>query len=269
MTAAASPRNLLLQLRVKRRTLLHRYDDDALHQLRVALRRVRSLLRHIDSVPALALRRELGHLADATNAARDWDTLASRAVASLNSRDLQSVQPWLEENRAAAHLQVLQMLRSDEWSQAIARLEECIEHGELATVGQRHGDGDIARARHDAGRAWSKVQSADDNKHWHKLRLAIKELRYTLDSVPVGSQDAPKPKLIKHCKRLQDSLGTWHDTVVHVRMVEEFAHGLDHASQEALHNVLKKWCKRMEREASDALDEARSFLAGKGSDLLG
>ena len=112
------------------------------------------------------------------------------------------------------------------------------------------------------------MQSADDDKHWHKLRLAIKELRYTLDNVPVGSQDAPKPKLIKHCKRLQDALGTWHDTVVHVRMVKEFAHCLDQASEEALHNVLKKWCKRMQREARDTLDDARSLLEGKASDLL-
>jgi CHAD domain-containing protein len=268
MTAAASPGNLLLQLRVKRRTLLHRYDDDSLHQLRVALRRVRSMLRHIDSVPAQTLRRELGRLADATNAARDWDTLASRAGASLKPRDFKSVRAWLEENRAAAHQQVLKMLRSDEWAQTMTRLEECIEHGELAAVGKRHGDGDIARARRDAGRAWSKVQSADDDKHWHKLRLAIKELRYTLDSVTGDSQRAPTSQLLKHCKRLQDALGTWHDTVVHVRMVEEFAHGLDRESEQELYDVLKKLCKRMEREARDALDDARSFLAGKGSDLL-
>lgn len=265
---SAVSRDLLLRLREKRSALLRRYKVDTLHQLRVALRRLRSLLRHIDSDPAQVLRRDLGNLADATNAARDWDTLACRAREGLKPRDFQSVRAWLEENRAAAHQQVLQMLRSDEWSQVIGRLEECVEHGELAAVGQRHGDGDIARARHDAGRAWSKVQSADDNKHWHKFRLAIKELRYTLDSVPGDSQDAPKPKLIKHCKRLQDALGTWHDTVVHVRMVEDFARGLDHGSERELHDVLKKWCKRMEREARDALGEARSFLAGKASHLL-
>jgi CHAD domain-containing protein len=260
--------NLLLRLRVTRGALLRQYEDDSLHQLRVALRRVRSMLRHIDSDPAQALRRDLGHLADATNAARDWDTLANRARASLKPRDFQSVRPWLEENRAAAHQQVLQMLRSDEWAQVIGRLEECIEHGELAAALASHRSADIARAKQDASRAWSKVQSADDNKHWHKLRLAIKELRYTFDSVPRNSQDAPKPKLIKYCKRLQDALGTWHDTVLHVRMVEKFAHGFDGEAESDLRDMLKRWCKRMKREASDALDDARSLLAGKGSDLL-
>jgi CHAD domain-containing protein len=261
-------KNLLLRLLVKRRALLRRYNDEALHQLRVSLRRLRSLLRHIDSDPAQALCRDLGNLANATNAARDWDTLAERAEANLKSRDLQSVRAWLEENRAESHQQVLQMLRSEEWAKVIGRLDKCIASGELATAGESHRGGDIARAKQDAGRAWSRVQSADDNKHWHKLRLAIKELRYNLDSVPRGSQDAPKPRLIKHCKRLQDALGTWHDTVVHVRMVEEFAHGLDREAEQELHGVLKKWCKRMEREACDARDDARSFLAGKGSDLL-
>lgn len=265
---SSASRNLLLRLRVKRSALLRRYDVKALHQLRVALRRLRSLLRHIESDAAQALRRDLGHLADATNAARDWDTLASRAREHLKPRDFRRVRPWLDTNLAVSHAQALQMLRSDEWSQVFAQLEACVEHGELAVAGEDGASGDIARARQEANHAWSKVQSADDNKHWHKMRLAIKQLRYTFDSVPRGSPDAPKPKLVKHCKRLQDALGTWHDTVVHVRMVEGFAHGIDHEADAELHNVLKKWCKRMERGAHDALDEVRSFLAGKGSDLL-
>lgn len=266
MSSASS--NLLLQLRLKRGALLRRYDDNALHRLRVALRRLRSLLRHIESDAAQELRRDLGRLADATNAARDWDTLANRARDSLRPGDLQRVRPWLERNRAVSHAQALQMLRSDDWSQAIDRLAECIEHGDLATALESVGGGDITRAKHEANRAWAKVQSADDDKHWHKLRLAIKELRYTLDSVPRSSPQAPKPKLLKHCKRLQDALGTWHDTVVHLRVVQEFAQGVGRESEAELHDVLKKWCKRMGREAQDALDEARSFLTGKGSDLL-
>jgi len=268
MSASASARNLLLRLRVKRSALLRGYDDGALHQLRVALRRLRSLLRYIESDEAQALRRDLGHLADATNAARDWDTLASRARESLKPRDFRSVRVWLEENRGTSHQQALQMLRSDAWSQVMGRLEESIQHGELATALENHGGGDIARAKRAADRAWSRVQAADDNKQWHKLRLAIKELRYTFDSVPRGSLEAPKPKLIKHCKRLQDELGVWHDTVVHVRMVQEFVQSLDSESESELHDVLKRWCEQMEREACDTLDNARSLLAGKGSDLL-
>jgi len=268
MTASASARNLLLRLRVKRGALLRRYDDDALHQLRVTLRRLRSLLRHIEGDQAQALRRDLGHLADATNAARDWDTLASRARESLKPRDFRSVRAWLEENRSASHQLALQMLRSDTWSQVVGRLEDSIQHGELATALESRGGGDIARAKCAANRAWSRVRVAHDNKDWHKLRVAIKELRYTFDSVPRGSQEAPKQKLVKHCKRLQNDLGVWHDTVVHVRMLEEFVQSLDRESESELHDVLKRWCKQMEREACDTLDDARSLLAGKGSDLL-
>lgn len=265
---SSTGKNLLLRLRVNRRALLRRYDDDALHRLRVALRRLRSLLHHVDTAQAKALRRALGQLANTTNAARDWDTLASRARESLKPPDCRRLQPFLAQNRAAAHNLVLQMLRSDEWAQAMAQLDDCIDNGSLLPAGDSTVGKEIARARHAVRRAWCKVQSKDDNRHWHKLRLAIKQLRYTFDSVPRDSLDAPRSKTLKHCKRLQDLLGVWHDTVVHQQMVRDFASGVDRDAEEKLYEVLETWCLLMEREARDALDEARSFLAGNGSDLL-
>ncbi len=256
-------RNLLLRLHVKRRALLHRYDEEALHQLRVALRRVRSRLRHIDSAEAQNLRHDLGQLADATSAARDWDTLAGRARASLKPRKYRCIQLYLEHGRTASHEPVLDMLRSQQWTQAMGRLETCID----AASDNQSGTG-MARAKQEVHRAWCEVQSQEDNKHWHKLRLAIKELRYTLDSVPRNALEPSVAKTLKHGKKLQEMLGTWHDTVVHLRMVRAYADSLDAEVDEKLLDVLKVWCKRMKREAGEALDEARSYLEGKGSDLL-
>jgi len=255
-------------MQVKRRSLLRRYDDDALHQLRVALRRLRSQLRHIDTDEAKALRRELGQLAAATNPARDWDTLARRAQESLKPRDLQRVRPWLRENRAASHRQVLDMLRSQAWAQAVGRLEDWIGRAGLDPVLDPPGGEEIAHALREVRRAWDKARPGDDTRRWHKLRLAIKELRYTFDSVPRNSPAAPKPKTPRHCRQLQDLLGAWHDTVVHAHMVRAYASALDPEVDGKLQDALWDWCRRIEREGRDTLDETRDYLLGKGGDLL-
>lgn len=261
-------RNLLLRLQVKRSVLLRHYDDEALHQLRVALRRLRSLLRHVDTDEAQSLRHDLGELAGVTNAARDWDALVSRARDTLKSRDFRRVQPWLQESRLASHLPVLDMLRSGEWSDAVRRLEAIVERGVLSPTGDGLPGEAIARGKHEVQRAWERVQSEGDRKHWHKLRIAIKELRYTFDSLPRTAQTRPILKTLKHCKRIQEMLGTWHDTAVQLQMVREFADGLDPEVEAEVHQLLSNWCKRLERESADALDDAGEFLAGKGSDLL-
>lgn len=262
-------KNLLLKLHVKRRALLRRYDDNALHQLRVLLRRQRSLLRHVDSNEAKALRRALGQLADATNDARDWDTLMDRARGSLRPRDFRRMRRYLEERRTVSHACVREMLRSDGWSLAVGKLGDFIERRGLSPALDRRYDADVAQARREVQRAWRKVQADEDSKHWHKLRLAIKELRYTFDSVPRDSLDAPMSKALKHCKRLQEMLGDWHDTVVHVQRVHELARGLDREAEGELHDVVKDWCRQMQREGRDRLYDVRRFIAGKGADLLG
>jgi CHAD domain-containing protein len=259
-------RKLLLRLQVKRGLLLRHYDDEALHQLRVAIRRLRSRLRHVDSSEARALCHDLGELAHVTNAARDWDTLLRRARDSLKPKAFRRLQPWLQDNRLASHLPVLEMLRSSEWSDTIQKLDAWIERDTSRSDGQAGEK--IACAKHDVRRAWEKLEAEDDRKQWHKLRIAIKELRYALDSVPQAAEEPPDAKALQHCKRLQQMLGAWHDTVVHLQMVRELADSLDPDVESRRHEILQAWRKRMEREAEVTLDDARGFLAGKGADLL-
>ncbi|HEY6131795.1 MAG TPA: hypothetical protein VIV27_07235, partial [Halioglobus sp.] len=81
-------------------------------------------------------------------------------------------------------------------------------------------------------------------------------------------QDKAVLQLLQECKRLQEYLGIWHDTVVHLRMVREFAAGLDPGSESALIAVLKDWCLHMEGEAQENLDKTRARLEGRESLLL-
>ena len=57
----------------------------------------------------------------------------------------------------------------------------------------------------------------------HKLRIAIKELRYTLESLPGGTVSPANAKLLEECKSLQTLLGNWHDALVHQVLLAERA----------------------------------------------
>jgi len=247
-------RKLLRRLQARRRALLRHYDDESLHQLRVALRRLRSLLRPAKSRAAQSLRRELGGLADATSVARDWDTLLIHARKSLSEREFHRVQPLLQARRRASHESVIGMLRSSAWTDTLHRLEVWLEDERLASSDPALLDDRISRAKQTVKRAREKAEAADDRKRWHKVRIAIKELRYVLESIP-GS--TPRGTL-KHCKRLQDALGEWHDSVVHLQLVRELAASLDSGQGSGLHELLDNWSGQLEREARTTLDDARS-----------
>jgi CHAD domain-containing protein len=260
---------LLRKLGAKRESLLQGYDDETLHKFRVALRRLRSLLKMLDGSEAHGLRRDLGDIAGKTNAARDWDTLVERARTSLAPPAFEEVRLSLEAGQFTSHRQVLDMLRSAEWSGVMADLKKFVED-EGADIADRAQEAtDLSLATRHVKRAWRKAQSKHDTKRWHKLRVAIKELRYSFDSVPKDDRDAAIVQLLEECKRLQEYLGTWHDTVVHQRMLREYVDSLDRESEADLIAVLEGWCLQMEHEGQHCLDQARARLQGKGSALLG
>ena len=216
-----------IRLRALCSSLLAGYSEEDLHQLRVTLRRVRSALRETPvGNPASNkrdLRRELGTLARATNSARDWDTLVASARAQLEPQQLHALLPLLEERREPARAQVYRMLHSPQWLTSLKALdcELALTHSE--TVSQAIAAGQLQIKLQNTAAAGRKAMARDDDKSWHKLRIAIKELRYTLDTLPQGPADSATARLLDECKSLQTLLGDWHDTVVHRHLLDELA----------------------------------------------
>src|SRR5262249_17555467 len=65
-------------------------------------------------------------------------------------------------------------------------------------------------------------------RHRHKLRIAVKKLRYTTDFFASLFAERKAKKLHKHfraaLKALQDALGKLNDISVHERLAKQFAH---------------------------------------------
>jgi len=211
-----------VRLKALHSSLLAGYSEEDLHQLRVTLRRMRSALRKVALDDARELRRELGALARATNSARDWDTLVASAQDQLEPAQLRALLPLLEECRQGARAQVYSVLRSQQWCAALARWDDLADITEMAVGCQAIASRELDSILQRVNAAGRKAMIRDDAGRWHKLRIAIKELRYTLDSLPqVAGEPLTAARLLDECKSLQSLLGAWHDTVVHQQLLDE------------------------------------------------
>jgi CHAD domain-containing protein len=245
-------KKLSRRLEKRRRSLLEHYDQEDLHQLRITLRRMRGRLKGEGGKKLQHLRRDLGTLADATNAARDWDTLEDHARSLLNPRQYASLAPCLRRHREAAHTRVMELLVSDLWKNALSRWEKFA----LDSVRDADSHQSPKRARRrilaKLSRARARALEHESERYWHKLRIAIKELRYHLDEQPKAGRSQQVRQQISLCKQLQEELGNWHDTVIHRQLLAD-------ASGDA-EAVLQLFERKLAREGEECLERIRAML---------
>jgi CHAD domain-containing protein len=201
--------------------LLKGSDPEALHDLRVALRRMRSTLRAYRGELRLRkrIRRELGDLAAATNPARDAEVL-------LN---LYSRLPLPKATPAKAGVAWAGMRLRDE-VQAGARaarealdadLERLCRHVErglaVDAAGQQNAWGVVLAERFEV--AWAALDVELQALHAefsmaraHRARIEAKRLRYLLEPARVLLE--PAKALVDESKQLQALLGDLHDVQV-------------------------------------------------------
>jgi len=255
-------------LRRRSRALLTRYDAEDLHQLRIGLRRMRSFLKPRKGSGASYLRHELGKLADTTNAARDWDTLVERAHVELGPRQVRLFEHDLRRRQADARQPVLQMLQNPQWTEALDNWDQYLRKHPPRHHGTGRDSKSIAHARTRVGLAWQRANQVGEPRNWHKLRIAVKDLRYRLEEEPGKLNIAKRSQTLRQCKELQTSLGDWHDTVVHLRLVRKLAHDYDPDSESRRLKVLRNWCRKLENQGRACLDATRAGLESEAGIIL-
>jgi len=207
-------------------------DPEGIHQLRVSLRRLRSafdLMRSAGSLSKLeALRSEASWLARNLSAARDWDifkkgTLPTIAKGCPSVSGFDSLDEVAEECRSAAYDQVRSTLADRRCARFVIELGGWIEArgwrsdvapeslGQLAEPAINFA-GNILSARHlkalKRGRHFKQL-SADER---HRLRLAIKKLRYAVDFLlPMYGQRKSTRRYFDKLADLQEELGSYND----------------------------------------------------------
>jgi len=208
-------------------------DADAVHDMRVAARRMRSAFRLLGAhYPPEALKgvlKPLRDLARALGAMRDLDVMLAHAdayAARLPEARRGLFTPLTDEwrrARAEAHQGAIAYLNSDRH----ARWEEAFEQ---FTV--RAGDYPSPRVcdvvpaliwqHYDAVRRYeTTIAGAPPVESLHALRIECKRLRYALEFfAPVLG--APSARLIAQMTAMQDHLGRMNDADVRARQIAAF-----------------------------------------------
>jgi CHAD domain-containing protein len=195
-----------------------------IHQARVALRRMRaafSLFRagasnELSAREMQALGTEAKWLAQELAPSRDLYVFLNETV-----RDVPPEVTRVAQRLARTHLERARAaLAGDRYSTFDATLASFVEHVPASPGGRLDAFGaDMLQARHDKVRKRGHKVASLDGRRLHRLRIAIKKLRYAAEFLlpafaqPPFDSKAAKP-YIEATARLQGALGTLNDHAV-------------------------------------------------------
>lgn len=209
------------KLNAHRNSLMQKYNAEDLHQVRVGVRRVRSLLKQIPTKSSQKLRKQLSLLIQKTNPARDWDTLLINGETYLTRDEYLNVRPIVENYCVQLHNDVYDALNENIWDASIASSKTYLHRNKKTSE-----DNALLLSDNYAPVLLRKYIVAYRRNHsnaWHDLRVSVKTLRYQLEHCHSQSKfhKERKKAMIALCKQLQTHLGDWHDSVVHEALIEQ------------------------------------------------
>jgi CHAD domain-containing protein len=237
-------------------------EPEAVHKFRVAIRRLRSVLRlarpMVDRVWADQLRAELDWLAQALGRVRDLDVLISHLegeVADLpdDHEAGELLLTKLRSKRAAAQHELVETLSSDRYATLLARVEEAA--AEPRWVGDEVSVDELARKDFDRfDRAASKLGRTPSSELLHRVRIRAKRARYAAE-VAEPLVGKPARRFVSRAKKLQDIAGEHQDAVV----AEQTLRGLVRAEPQ-LTFVAGRLVERQRERSAGARKDFRKAL---------
>jgi len=197
-------------------------DPEHLHQMRVACRRLRTLLREagsmLDPEWVEPLREEIGWLGDELGAVRDLDVLRqhmSDEIAALDPADARGgalLIRALEAERGGRREELVAALRSERYFKLLGALEDAARKPQIADP-----DVSLESVARDAfkrlRKAVRRLGDEPSDEALHEVRIKAKRARYAAELVAPGG-DKLVERFVERAKELQDVLGEYQDAVV-------------------------------------------------------
>jgi triphosphatase len=227
------------------RRVLKKGDPDAIHDMRVATRRIRSVFLEMEEMDAFrqsevrALRKGLRSVARSLGAVRDLDIILERIAEQIQRDD---AKPDLATDEAITGA-IAQLQRRRQEAYAAATHE--IERARYARLLERIRRFDVIRNTSDAsgpcalvrgyagGALWTRYEALIRHEsaidlgnviEMHQARIAAKRLRYTLEMFsPILGRDTEP--LRQALIAFQERFGALQDTTVTMRALTEVANG--------------------------------------------
>jgi CHAD domain-containing protein len=250
-------------------------DIECLHELRVAVRKSRSLIsRFRKSVPELLeFADDLRWLGLETGDLRDFDVYLEEFPSYLemvdqgSREDLEGLRAFLQAERTQGYLRTCTALQSRRFSTFVEQFSEYLESSEPARS-KRAEKAVVAAAADALDKAYKRViragraiSDASEDEALHDLRKDCKKLRYLLEAFSGLANKKKFKSLTRELKSLQDVLGRFQDLGVHLEALAGFGEAI--SSQER-HNArtllaMGELMARMKEEK----DLVREQFAGK------
>jgi len=264
---------------------LKKWDQDAIHDARVATRRLKAMVNLLTPLTqeeyrrpfarALrSLRRRLGPL-------RDLDVMIDHLQESCYQRRHATAAAWVthrlqEERRVQRHKLATKaspagiLARLGTWWGLREEVGDLLERTPL--------DGHLARALRQQLESFTlhadklranmdlhaRERAPDDP---HALRIAGKLLRYTLELAATLGHPLP-PAVLAHFKQMQDTLGLWHDCVVLSQKVMRLTLDDEIACHDrALYEQLLHLSGLLWRQAEHQLKRFAAIWSARGPEL--
>jgi CHAD domain-containing protein len=234
-------------------------DADSVHDLRVAIRRCRSIasvMEEVDPHPAWhemrkvarKLFRGLGALRDA-QVMEDWikrlgaesDPLRTELQAGFQSKE--------QELREEA-LHVAQRFDEKAWRRLGRTLRQRVR---LVPPGSLVAECFALERYHEARELHGDALRTEKPKPWHALRIGLKRFRYTVENLLPEHHAAWGEKL----KRVQDLLGEVHDLDVLTSVVK--------GSSSSAAQSREAWLETIQSERQERIEKYRQLTLGKTS----
>ena len=255
-------------------------DPEGVHQLRVALRRLRSALSVFKAIlpaeDAAWINTEARWLIQSLGPARDWDVFLTELMPPLqaarpDSGDLAALTAAAEDARKLGYERARTALRSGRYTAFVLDLERWTEAG-----GWHDGDANgrfeepltdyacrLLRKRHKRvlkeGRDFEQL--SDEERH--DLRITLKKLRYTCEFFASLYPKRKTQPYLRALKSLQDELGHLNDVVVAEDLLESLhgsADGSNTAALRAAAGMVIGWY-------SSAIDASRPAMVRRWSEF--
>lgn len=218
------------------------HAEDAIHQMRVAARRLRSVLSsYRDLLPgdlSQDLRAELKALADSLGDARDNEVMLARLERLIDEQPADRVlgpvrkriTRTLKKRYENAHAAAMTFMTSRRYYALLDSLDALVHDVELGAAGDVLAsdglvdvfDRDWKRLRKAVRHAESLQDRAEREEALHDVRKAAKRLRYGMDSVG-DVLGRPARKIAKAASVITEILGDHNDSVITSNLIGELA----------------------------------------------